>query len=86
MKYFNKLTDESKTQHTRIALNLAGCRCDDKSAEVVWRVFDAIAKKGGNFSMKDGCEIEIKVKGELTPKKFGFEDAPDNDQKEETKR
>jgi hypothetical protein len=80
MKYFSKLSDKEKTQHIRLALGLAGAVCDDKAAEIVWRVFEGIDKKGGSFNLEDACKIEIKVKGQLTPKDITFEEENKNSQ------
>jgi hypothetical protein len=62
LKVFNNnmevMTNSEKTQCVRIALGLAGIVTSDKGSEIIWRVYEQIQKKKGNFSIKDAVEIE----------------------------
>ena len=54
----------------RLALAMSGMVVNDTAAEIIVRVFEAIEKRGDNFNLKDASEIEIKVTGKLSRKKF----------------
>lgn len=68
-----KLTIDEKTNYLRIGLNLAGLNTDNKTSELIVRLYEGIMEKGGNFSIMDSAMIEAQViakydKSKLKPK------------------
>lgn len=55
------MIDSKKTQYLRLALGLAGLGANDKAAETIWRVYEGILEKEGDFSIKDAVKIECDI-------------------------
>lgn len=52
----------------RIGLGLAGVIVNEKTAEVIVKVYEGIQKKQGKFSIRDAVDIEFNVNKSLTKK------------------
>lgn len=55
------MTHSEKTQYTRIGLGLAGIVASDTAAETIWRVYEEIQVKKGEFSIKDATKIQADI-------------------------
>ena len=71
------MTNKLKTEYTKIALALTGIAVSKKLAEMIWRTYEKIQEKKGNFNIIDAMEIEKKVTGTISRKKFSL-DLPKN--------
>lgn len=55
------MTDSTKTQYLRLGLGLAGISASDKACETIWKVYEGILKKEGEFSISDAVKIESEI-------------------------
>jgi len=58
-----KLTNELKTTYLNLGLRLLNIDIDNRATELIWRCYDGILKKKGNYGLSDSIEIEIMVNG-----------------------
>lgn len=63
------MTEKEKTEYTKIALALAGIATDKMTCELVWRSYEGIQKKKGEFSIEDSSKIIAMVQKKYNPKK-----------------
>lgn len=54
----NKMTDQQKTKYLRSALGMCGVAVNEYMSEMVWRMYEKIQEKGGQFDLRDASNIE----------------------------
>lgn len=52
------MTDKEKTQYMRSSLGMVGIAVDNKTAELLWRMYEGVLAKGADFSLRDAAKIE----------------------------
>jgi len=55
------MLEKQKTTFMRLGLGLAGVVVDDVTAEKIWRIYEDLTFKKGDFSMRDVIKIESEV-------------------------
>jgi hypothetical protein len=55
------MIEKQKTTYMRLGLGLAGVVVDDITAEKIWRIYEDLYFKKGDFSMRDVLKIESEV-------------------------
>jgi hypothetical protein len=55
------MIEKQKTTFMRLGLGLAGVVVDDMTAEKIWRIYEDLYFKKGDFSMRDVLKIESEV-------------------------
>lgn len=55
------MTDEQKTNYLRISLALSKAVIDNRTAELIWRSYEGIIQKQGQWSLEDQAYIEVLV-------------------------
>jgi hypothetical protein len=63
------MTDEEKTLNTKVALAIAGLQATEPTAELVWRVREALTQKGGMLTVEEILKIQGKVTEKYAPKR-----------------
>lgn len=53
-----ELTEKEKTKYLRSALGLSGVAVNDYMAEMIWRMYESLQEKGGDFNLRDASKIE----------------------------
>jgi hypothetical protein len=64
------MTNEERTNYTRMGLAIVGIQIDETTSELVWKMCEGIKRKKGNFSIKDAVQIEYEVKGKIEKKRI----------------
>jgi len=52
------MTAKEKTQYMRSSLGMVGIAVDNRTAELLWRMYEGVLAKGADFSLKDAAKIE----------------------------
>jgi hypothetical protein len=55
------MIEKQKTTFMRVGLGLAGVIVDEMTAEKIWRIYEDLYFKKGDFSMRDALKIESEV-------------------------
>jgi hypothetical protein len=55
------MIEKQKTTFMRLGLGLAGVVVDDETAEKIWRIYEELNFKKGDFAMRDVIKIESEI-------------------------
>jgi len=55
------LTYKEKTNYLRIGLGIVGIPVRNETAEMIWRVYEGIISKGGEFTIDDAVNVQMAV-------------------------
>jgi hypothetical protein len=56
-----KLTLKKRVDYMRLGMALVGISVNDPTAEIMVKMYEGIAEKGGNFNLNDAVKIEFET-------------------------
>lgn len=63
------MTDNQRTEYTRIGLALLKICSNSKTSELLWRFQDLLYQKGGDVDLRDTAQLEAMVNKKYSKKK-----------------
>jgi hypothetical protein len=68
-----EMITKQRTTYMRIALGMAGVFENDMKVETIWRIYEQLEQKKGDFSLRDIIKIEselsVKYKTKMKPRR-----------------